>query len=100
MGLIRKLLIFASANGLVLQAHGPVDHHKAIQIAYRSRVVEECSPGEAEAEAGKGGRGPHLEAFGVLGTFPLSLSVRQANDFHIPAVMDLTSPYLTLPNLT
>lgn len=63
MGLVRKLLIFASANGLIVQAHGPVEHHKAIQIDYKSRRVSECS----HDEANRNRKGAQLEAHGIIG---------------------------------
>lgn len=63
MGLVRKLLIFASANGLVVQAHGSVDHHKAIHIGYKSRLVTDCS----QDEAVKGRKGAQLEVHGIIG---------------------------------
>jgi hypothetical protein len=63
MGLIRKLLIFASANGLIIQAHGPVEHHKAVQIAYKSQNVTELS----HDEVANNKKSAHLEAHGVIG---------------------------------
>ena len=63
MGIIRKLLIFASSNGLIVQAHGPVEHHKAVQIDYKSKHVSLCPHDEAADNR----KGVHLEAHGLIG---------------------------------
>jgi hypothetical protein len=70
MAIIRKLLIFASAKGLIVQAHGPVEHHKAIQLEFRSSRVTECPHDEAAQQR----KAPSLEAHGLLGIFTIASS--------------------------
>lgn len=69
-GIIRKVLIFASANALIVQAHGPIDHHKAIQIEYKSKKVSECAHDDAVGYR----KGPMLEAHGLIGLFSIASS--------------------------
>ena len=61
--LVRKLLVYASINGLVVQAHGPVDHHKAIHLDYKSRQIQ----GYTVEQASQDEKSPHLEAHGLIG---------------------------------
>ncbi|ETN41680.1 uncharacterized protein HMPREF1541_03616 [Cyphellophora europaea CBS 101466] len=70
MGIIRKLLIFASSNGLIVQAHGPVEHHKAVQIDYKSKHVSLCPHDEAADNR----KGVHLEAHGLIGLLSIASS--------------------------
>ena len=62
-GLIRKLLIYGSINGLIVQSHGPVDHHKAIQISYDTSKITAYS-GDDELQSK---RDATLEAHGLIG---------------------------------
>ena len=62
-GIARKVLIFASINGLVVQAHGPVEHHKAIHFHYKSKRIEDYSA----VEIGKDSNQEQLEAHGLIG---------------------------------
>lgn len=63
MGLVRRLLIWATVDGVVLQAHGPSEHHKAIQIDYKTRQIKEIQKLDTPAS-----KGAPLEAHGVIGT--------------------------------
>jgi SacI homology domain len=67
-GLVRKLIICASANGLIIQAHGSIEHHKAIQIDYRSRRIQDCRADEAAKHKSE----IQLEAHGLIGTAPFA----------------------------
>ncbi|KIW99805.1 uncharacterized protein Z518_10733 [Rhinocladiella mackenziei CBS 650.93] len=68
-GLVRRLLIWATVDGLVLQAHGPAEHHKAIQIDYKHRQIKELQKNDV------GGRkGPPLEAHGIIGLLSIASS--------------------------
>jgi hypothetical protein len=62
MGLVRRLLIWAAVDGIVLQAHGPAEHHKAIQIDYKSRQIKELQKSDALAK-----KPAPLEAHGIVG---------------------------------
>lgn len=73
-GLIRKLLIYASVNGLVIQAHGPVDHHKAVQIDYSTQRVRDCSA----ADASKSKKEIQLEAHGLIGSLLSQCELHEA----------------------
>jgi SacI homology domain len=69
-GLVRKLLVCASVNGLVVQAHGPVDHHKAIQIDYKTRRIRDCSADDAT----KYGKDTSIEVHGLIGVLSFASS--------------------------
>ncbi len=62
MGLVRRLLIWATVDGIVLQAHGTTEHHKAIQIDYRSRQIKELQKSDASTR-----KSAPLEAHGIIG---------------------------------
>ena len=62
MGLVRRLLIWATVDGLVLQAHGPAEQHKAIQIDYKSRKIKELQKPDALAK-----KAAPLEVHGIVG---------------------------------
>ena len=70
MGIIRKLLIFASANHLIVQAHGTVEHHKAVQIDFKTKQVTECPHDDAV----KNRKPPSLEVHGLIGIFTIASS--------------------------
>ena len=73
-GLIRKLLIYASVNGLVIQAHGSIDHRKAVQIDYSTQRVRDCS---AE-DASKNKKEVQLEAYGLIGSLLSECELHEA----------------------
>lgn len=62
MGLVRRLLIWAAVDGVVLQAHGPNEHHKALQIEYKNRQIKELQEPETPAK-----KEVPLEAHGIIG---------------------------------
>lgn len=61
-GLVRKVVILAAVEGLILQAHGAVEHHNALNIDYKSRAVSQLAAGEIVPKTG-----PRLEVHGVIG---------------------------------
>ena len=65
MGLVRRLLIWAAVDGIVLQAHGPAEHHNALQINYKGRQIKELQKSEALAKTPA-----PLEAHGIVGKLP------------------------------
>ncbi|ETI20674.1 hypothetical protein G647_07016 [Cladophialophora carrionii CBS 160.54] len=69
MGLVRRLLIWAAVDGIVLQAHGPAEHHKAIQIDYKSRQIKELQKSDALAN-----KPAPLEAHGIVGLLSIASS--------------------------
>ncbi len=68
-GLIRRLSVCASINGLVVQGHGPNDYHKAIQIDYKTHRVTACP----DDDVSRSKKEVQLEAHGLIGSL---LSVR------------------------
>lgn len=62
--LIRRLLIWAAADGLVLQAHGGPnnEHPRSIQIDYKSRQIKETPGTDSDWK-----KGTPLESHGVIG---------------------------------
>lgn len=64
-GLVRKLVILAAVDGLVLQAHGAVEHHNALKIDYKSREVNVLAANEDVSKTG-----PKLEVHGIIGNSP------------------------------
>lgn len=60
--LVRRLLIWATVDGLVLQAHGPAEQHKAIQIDYKRSQIKEISDYDAATK-----KDTPLEAHGIIG---------------------------------
>jgi len=65
--LVRRLLIWAAVDGLVLQAHGSSEHHKSIHIDYASRQIKELPPAGAGGTGAEARRGNPLEAHGIIG---------------------------------
>lgn len=67
-GLIRKLIIFAAADGLILQAHGPWDL-PSLNIEYKSQKITSklLPPFDVHNDT------PHLESHGIIGEAFLSL---------------------------
>ena len=61
--LVRRLLIWATVDGLVLQAHSPSEHHKVIQIDYKNRQIRELLKTEGVSK-----KGTQLESHGIVGT--------------------------------
>jgi hypothetical protein len=68
--LVRKLLVFAAVDGLVLQPASPRNHapapQQAVQVDYRGNVGPRLSDGRDEETARVS-----LEAHGILGPAPV-----------------------------
>lgn len=63
-GLVRKLVIFAAIDGLVLQPQGQRPA-PAVQIKYKDNIITPVlKDGEDQGSVGKS-----FEAFGIVGTF-------------------------------
>ena len=60
--LVRRPLIWAATDGLIVQAHGPSEHHKAIQIDYKNRQIKELEKTEVVSK-----KGTQLESHGIIG---------------------------------
>ena len=60
--LVRRLLIFATVEGLIFQSHGPPQHHKSLLIEYGSEKLSESNPTQVQSHIT-----PRLEAFGLIG---------------------------------
>jgi hypothetical protein len=69
-GLVRKLVIFAAVDGIILHGNGQRNNtstHSSVQIEYRTSKISLLSPAALEQQA-KGGSG--LEAHGIVGMLP------------------------------
>lgn len=62
-GLARRLVIFATIEGLVLQAHGHPEHHKSLLIDYRSQQITD----RAKRDQHNNQDSVRLEAHGLIG---------------------------------
>lgn len=62
-GVVRKFIIFANSNGLILQPHGGADHRDALQIDFKSSSIVSCE--KVEPETFK--QSPYLETYGIIG---------------------------------
>ncbi|KIV87043.1 hypothetical protein PV11_02614 [Exophiala sideris] len=67
--LVRRLLIWATVDGLVLQAHGPAEQNKAVQIDYKRSQIKEIRDYDAATK-----QGTPLEAHGVIGLLSIASS--------------------------
>lgn len=78
-GLVRKVVIVAAVEGLILQAHGAVEHHNALTIDYKSPGVNVLTANEGVPKTG-----PRLEVHGIIGNYytdkGVLLSNRSAQD--------------------
>lgn len=67
-GLLRKLIIFATVDGLILQPHGSSSRHNgngessSIRIDYKTNKISPVSPSDLSARRESG-----LEAYGLVG---------------------------------
>jgi hypothetical protein len=66
-GLVRKVVILAAAEGLILQAHGAVEHHNALKVHYKSGAVSALTASESFPKTGS-----RFEVHGVIGMDPPS----------------------------
>lgn len=66
-GLLRKLIIFAAVDGLILQPHGPGPRHNgndsSIRIDYKTNKISSLSPSAPDQSGGESG----LEVHGLVG---------------------------------
>lgn len=70
-GLVRKLLIFAAVDGLVLQPLAHRGQHRpgpATKISYADKSITSAATGASE----NGSSGVGFEAFGIIGKFAIS----------------------------
>jgi hypothetical protein len=72
-GFVRKLVILAAVDGLILQAHGAVEHHNALKIDYKSRRVNALTASESVPK-----NGPRLEVHGIIGKSPRRMNNNKA----------------------
>lgn len=62
-GLVRRLVIFAISEGLVLQAHGHPEHHKSLLVSYETSEISERARNTIHHDHDV----PRLEAHGLIG---------------------------------
>ncbi|KAL2414232.1 Phosphatidylinositide phosphatase SAC2 [Exophiala dermatitidis] len=67
--LARRFLIWAAVDGLILQAHGPADHQKTVQINYNSKKGQIKELQNIEATRA---RGNALESHGIIGLLSIA----------------------------
>ncbi len=60
---VKKLILFTTIDGLVLQPHGGADRHSSLRIDFKSRSVG--TQDKVEPETFK--QSPHLESHGIIG---------------------------------
>jgi hypothetical protein len=79
-GLVRKVVILAAVEGLILQAHGAVEHHNSLKIDYQTRSISLLAAVEGVPKTG-----PRLEVHGIIGKelhlHTQLLSNRNAQDY-------------------
>ena len=66
-GLVRKVVILAATEGLILQAHGAVEHHNALKVHYSSGAVSALVASDSVLKTGS-----RFEVHGVIGMIPPS----------------------------
>jgi hypothetical protein len=62
-GIVRKFMIFATIDGLILQPPGGWDHQSSLRIDFKTRSIGLST--KAEPETFK--ESPHLESHGIIG---------------------------------
>ncbi len=62
-GIVRKLIIFTTIDGLVLQPAGGPDHNNPLRIDFKSKSI--VPQVKVDPEAFK--QSPHLESHGIIG---------------------------------
>ncbi|EXJ92042.1 hypothetical protein A1O3_00592 [Capronia epimyces CBS 606.96] len=65
--LARRFLIWAAVDGLILQAHGPAEHKRTVQIDYQKRQIKELADDEAGPR-----KGVPLESHGIIGILSIA----------------------------
>jgi hypothetical protein len=61
--IVKKLAVFATTDGLILQPHGGANPHGSLRIDFKTKSVE--SLGKVEPETLK--QTPRLESHGIIG---------------------------------
>lgn len=61
--LFRRLVIFATVDGLIIQGHGTTEHHKSLLVEYESQRISE----RPKTSQTHNHSAPRLEAFGLIG---------------------------------
>jgi hypothetical protein len=62
-GVVRKLIVFATTDGLILQSYGGTDPNIALRIEFKSRSVGRHARVQPETFKQR----PHLESHGIIG---------------------------------
>lgn len=88
-GIVRKLIIFATTDGLVLQPHGGSDQSNPLRIDFKSRSIGPHVKVQPETFR----QSPHLESHGIIGEHlpPLLHFARTLDTRDIPLSILLTS---------
>lgn len=64
--LVRRLLIWAAVDGLILQGNGPAEHQKTLKIDYSTRSIKEVEVSETSLK-----KATPLESHGIVGKPPV-----------------------------
>ena len=70
MGIVKRAIIYAAVEGLILHSHGGTEHHKSLRIDYGSHKITEIA--KSQLTSASGGR---LEIFGLIGANAVSDSM-------------------------
>lgn len=71
--IFRKLIIFTSTHGLIIQTHGGADHNDCLRIDFKTRTIARHE--KVELETFK--QSQHLESHGIIGgQLPLSSTLQ------------------------
>jgi hypothetical protein len=62
-GIVRKLLIIAAVDSLILQPQGASDNHQSVHINYKSRSIGQHPKVDVDTSKGR----LHLESHGIIG---------------------------------
>lgn len=67
-GLVRRLLIFTTVDGLILHAHGNSDHQRSLALEYGTANFQQTGANTPQ----HGVQGARLEAFGLIGVVDIA----------------------------
>ena len=67
-GIVRKLLIFATIDGLIIRPHAGLDHDNSVQVDFKSRSIGPYAKKQVDTSKDS----PHLESHGIIGECPAS----------------------------
>jgi hypothetical protein len=70
-GIVRKLIISATANGLILQPLGGADLHPSLRVDFKSRTIGPHD--KVEPDTFK--QSPHLESHGIIGKLSILYNI-------------------------